>query len=72
MRWRWAAIGAGVAGIALQMVNIGVAIFIAYLAPSALGVRPAGIGAAGFGLAIRVIGDAGVGRGGGSLRAERV
>ena len=36
VRWRWAAIGAGVAGIALQMVNIGVAIFITYLAPSHL------------------------------------
>ena len=36
VRWRWAAIGAGAAGIALQMVNIGVAIFIAYLAPSHL------------------------------------
>ena len=36
VRWRWAAIGAGAAGIALQLVNIGVAIFIAYLAPSHL------------------------------------
>ena len=36
VRWRWAAVGAGVAGVALQMVNIGVAIFIAYLAPSHL------------------------------------
>lgn len=36
VRWRWAVIGAGAAGIALQMVNIGVAIFIAYLAPSHL------------------------------------
>ncbi len=36
VRWRWAVIGAGVAGVALQMVNSGVAIFIAYLAPSHL------------------------------------
>ena len=36
VRWRWAAIGAGAAGVALQLVNIGVAIFIAYLAPSHL------------------------------------
>ena len=36
VRWRWAAIGAGAAGVALQMVNIGVAIFITYLAPSHL------------------------------------
>lgn len=32
--WRWAMIGAGVAGVALQAVNYGVALFIAYVAPS--------------------------------------
>lgn len=36
VQWRWAAIGAGVAGVALQLVNYGVALFIAYLAPSHL------------------------------------
>lgn len=34
--WRWAAIGACVAGVALQVVNYGVALFIAYVAPSHL------------------------------------
>ncbi len=32
--WRWAMIGAGVAGVALQLVNYGVALFITYVAPS--------------------------------------
>lgn len=36
VRWRWAAIGAGVAGLALQLVNYGVALFISYVAPSHL------------------------------------
>ncbi len=36
VRWRWAAMGALVAGVALQLVNISVAIFISYLAPSHL------------------------------------
>ena len=36
VRWRWAAIGAGVAGVALQLVNYGVALFIAYIAPTHL------------------------------------
>ena len=34
--WRWAIIGAGVAGVALQAVNYGVALFISYAAPSHL------------------------------------
>ena len=34
--WRWAAAGALVAGVALQLVNLGVAIFILYVAPSHL------------------------------------
>ncbi len=34
--WRWAVIGAIVAGVALQLVNYGVVIFILYLAPSHL------------------------------------
>lgn len=36
VRWRWAAVGAGVAGVALQAVNYGVALFITYVAPSHL------------------------------------
>ena len=32
--WRWALLGAGVAGVALQLVNYGVSLFIAYVAPS--------------------------------------
>lgn len=34
VRWRWAAIGAGFAGVALQVVNYGVALFITHVAPS--------------------------------------
>ena len=36
VRWRWAMTGAIVAGVALQLVNYGVVIFILYLAPSHL------------------------------------
>jgi len=32
--WRWALVGAGVAGVALQLVNYGVSLVIAYVAPS--------------------------------------
>ena len=32
--WRWALLGAGVAGVALQLVNYGVSLFISYVAPS--------------------------------------
>lgn len=36
VRWRWAILGSFVAGGALQFVNYGVALFIAYVAPSHL------------------------------------
>ena len=32
--WRWAVVGAGFAGVALQVVNYGVFLFISYVAPS--------------------------------------
>ena len=34
--WRWALVGAGFAGMALQLVNYGVSLFLAYAAPSHL------------------------------------
>ena len=36
VRWRWALSGAVLAGMALQLVNYGVSLFLAYLAPSHL------------------------------------
>ena len=36
VRWRWALSGALLAGMALQLVNYGVSLFLAYLAPSHL------------------------------------
>ena len=36
VRWRWALFGAGFAGMALQLVNYGVSLFLAYVAPSHL------------------------------------
>lgn len=36
VRWRWALLGAGFAGISLQLMNYGVSLFLAYIAPSHL------------------------------------